>query len=354
MTAIRKRQPMNEKSFWSDSEAACLKGVQRAYVEEGRNGQTVRHYYYKLLSAGLIRLDPKKSASAKNAYNFVSRILTRARMEDALPWSAVVDPGRRSFGHWSYDSLEQYARAEARSFYRLDLWRRQPRRLEVWVEKDAMADFVDSVVDDYRIPVYVAKGYGSATVIKNAADRYEDGEGWTLLYCGDFDPSGLDIERNLTDTLAEHGAFPEIVRVALTQEHTRALPEVAALPLKTGDSRTRGFVAQYGAEQKGYELDALPASQLRTLILLTVAEYLDLAAFNEALEIERTVRDAAAKYLRKAMEGFADRVLEHGLRGAPYRLGTLRTYFLDADEYDEEDDGESDAEVMDDEGQGEP
>jgi hypothetical protein len=305
---------MNTKTYWSASEDECVAGAQRAWIEDGRDGQTVRHYYYKLLSYGLIRLT-SHNKSSKNAYNFVSRILNRARHQGVIPWRAVIDPGRRSFTHWHYDNIEEYAETETNSAYRLDPHRGQPRKLEVWVEKDGIAEIADGTARRYRVPVYVCKGYGSETVIKHAAERYGDGVGWTLLYVGDFDPSGLDIQRNLADSLAEHESFPEIVRVGLTQAQTRHLPAVAALDLKTNDKRYKAFVAKYGTDQKGFEVDALSAADLGRLIEGAIVSRMDMDAYKTALSVESRIRAFAESCLRDAMNGFAESVVNHGPPG---------------------------------------
>jgi hypothetical protein len=323
-----------KKTYWSLDDAGCLAVILRAYQEEGQIGMTVRHFYYKLLSAGAIRLLEGRNNSAKNAYNYVSRLLTDARLNAQLPWGAVVDPGRRAFTHWGYKSIAQYIRTESHSSFRADIWLGQPRRLEVWVEKDAMAEFVNAVARQYRVPVYVAKGYGSATVIHDAAERYGSGRGWTLLYAGDFDPSGLDIERNLYATLRAHGARPQIHRVALQQEDTLRLPSVAALALKEKDSRTKQFVADYGEDQKGYELDAMPGGQLRQKLHDALALYLDLDELDRMLELERAVRREAEAVLGAALEELGTRMLRDGLPGTTVTVQTVRRYLL-ADESEE-------------------
>lgn len=335
------RSPLKPPTFEHLPLEAILSAVQRVWVEEGQIGQTVRHYYYKLLSVGVIRLLERKN-SPKNAYGYVSKVLTQARMNEELPWSAVIDPGRRAFTYWSYDSLDQFIRTKEGAYAPLDIWRGQPRRLEMWVEKDGIAAFVREALEPYRIPVYVAKGYTSATTIKAAADRYGSGKGWTILYGGDFDPSGLDAERYLKDTLRLHGARPEIVRVALTQEQTATLPEVAALSLKKGDSRTKRFIAEYGAQQKGFEIDALPASQLRRMIRETAASYMDLEELQQAKSLEDYVEDRA----REALEGTFSEVRDHLLAldedptAPPFDEETRRRYLLDPNENDDEGEGE--------------
>lgn len=321
----------NAPTYWHSPDEVCLAAVQRAWVEEGRIGQTVRHYYYKLLSAGHIRLLPHKT-SGKNAYNYVSRLLSSARMREVLSWDAVIDTDRRSFTYWHYASLADYLRTQESAWIQVDIWRHQPRRLEVWVEKDGLAQFAHDTVRGWRVPVYVAKGYGSATVIKDAAERYGNGRGWTLLYAGDFDPSGLDIERNLRDTLRLHGARPEIVRIALSQEDTWGLPPEAALDLKQGDSRTKGFIQMYGPDQRGYELDALPAGQLRQMLQAAVVSRMDMDELRIAAEIERETNTVIEDRLRDVFAGLEESVLSEGIPGSDLSLTDLWNYLLPEDE----------------------
>jgi hypothetical protein len=183
----------------------------------------------------------------------------------------------------------------------------------VWVEKDGMANFLIDTTAHLRMPVYVNKGYGSATVIKDAAERYGNGKGWTLLYIGDFDPSGLDIERNMCDILSSHRCHPEIVRVSLTLEGTRALPQVAALDIKAKDTRSKKFWERYGREQKGYEVDAVPASQLQRMLLEKIHTYIDVSALNDALKLESMVQAEASKKLENAMSRFGNTILKSGI-----------------------------------------
>ena len=323
----------SSKTFKSLSHEECLHVALRAYVEEGYIGQTVRHYYYKLLSAGAIKLLPQHDTSAKNAYAFVSDLLTEARRNGRFSWNAVIDPGRRAFTYWSYNSLREYILIESHSGFMLDVWRGQSRKLEIWVEKDAMADFVQRDVKEFRIPVYVNKGFGSATVIERAARRYGSGKGWTLLYAGDFDPSGLSIEQVLHTTLKDHGSRPQIVRVTLTREDTYNLPPESALDLKEKDSRTPGFRATYGYQQKGYELDALPAGKLRQKLLAAINTYLDMDAMQQAIELERTIKDRAAKRLEEAMEDFGQDILQHGVETSELALKDQLRYLVEPELY---------------------
>ena len=76
-TKERRRGKAMEPTFKHAPEQECLAGVMRAYQEEGRVGQTLRHYFYKLRVAGLIVLRPDiKDRSNSNPYKYTSKLLT--------------------------------------------------------------------------------------------------------------------------------------------------------------------------------------------------------------------------------------------------------------------------------------
>ena len=346
MSAAVHRQP-NTKSFWSASREDCLAAVLRAYREEGMVAQTVRHYYYKLLSYGLLRALPQYPNSAHNAYKFVVDLCTDARRSRGgdLPYEAVVDPSRRSFTHWSQNSLAEMLRTKRSGSYWADLWRGQPRRLAVFVEKDGMADMANSVVGGWQIPVYVCKGHSSVSSLHRVAPTFGTGRGWTLLYAGDFDPTGLDIDRFLRDELRRHGCRPEIVRVALTKELALALPPEAAVPLKDSDVRTPKFKRLYPGMQ-GYEVEALPAGRLRGLLRNAVGEYMDPAAWNTAIAVKDATAEMVERELRHVFTGLERRTLADGIPGLRVPLDTQRLYLLPKgvayEDYEPEDDDEDD------------
>lgn len=322
------------KTYKSKDKEECLAKLKQAYVEEGETGQTSRHFYYKGLGFKIIELNPNVKTSSKNAYAFICRLLVEARKKGKIPWHAVIDPGRSRTSYYGWD-LEQYARATIRSSISLDFWRGQPQRLEIWVEKEAMAQIVNGIVGYWRIPVNINKGYGSATVIHNAAMRYGKGKGWTLLYIGDFDPSGLDIDRALRDGLKEEGSRPHIVRIALTHKDTTDLIPMQGLGLKQTDSRYKRFVELYTKEQKGYEIDSLPISNLKQKLLEALSIYMDMDLFKKVEELEKAVDEQLEEQLKGALGDLITNLFEKGVPGSSLPLTEQHLYLLAEDKLDE-------------------
>jgi hypothetical protein len=111
------------------------------------------------------------------------------------------------------------------------------------------------------LPILALGGYSSQTFTRQVRlDARRQRRPAVLLYGGDFDPSGEDIDRDFT---ARTGCFRDVVRVALTSDQV-AEHELPPQPGKATDSRADGFVARHGRLVQ-VELDALPPEVLRAL-----------------------------------------------------------------------------------------
>lgn len=158
--------------------------------------------------------------------------------------------------------------------------------VETWCEKDALSGIFSDVLGPYGVTLNVGRGYDGWSSIKRAADRYRWRQGvWgmetTVLYFGDFDPSGEDMHRSLQERFATLGVYPEIPKVALTHEDAQALPGDVT---KADDSSAPAFISRYG--DLAVELDALPVNELRRRIRSEVEEQLDMDALAESNRIE--------------------------------------------------------------------
>lgn len=292
-------------SYSMKSREECIQTLWQVYREEGEIAQTARHYYYGLKRRHMIELDPHEPNSGKNAYKGVIRLLASARKNKLFPYSAVIDTSRRSLGVFTgSESLQSYIGGMGYGGYRLDPWRGQPRRIEVFTEKDGMANFLSNAVYKWRIPVYVNKGYASISMLREAAIRYQDGSKWLLLYVGDFDPSGLDIQRALLSTIHEHGGKPLVERVALVQADLATLDPLEQLTINPKDTRKRAFEEQYGAGHPCYQVESMPAGVLKAKVQQVVKAHMDEDKFNEALQLEEEINRRAELALKQSVETF--------------------------------------------------
>lgn len=320
-----------EAHFWHADKERCIQDAIQAYIDEGRQPATIRHYYYKLLSSGALKPISGYENSKDRAYKWVSRLLTEARDDGTFPWYAVVDTGRRSKTYYWHDNLAEYVASEARSGFRLDLWRGQGERVEIIVEKDGLVNMVGRYVERWRIPVRALDGFNSTTRNKELANRYGTGRNYTLLTIGDYDPSGLLIPATLKARLKQYGCYPDIRRIALVKADTERLPAHASIEVDSANPHAKACKWEPG--QPGYEIEALTPTQLEQRVLESISPYLDNAAYRAAIELEQAVKSQVATLLKQALQGFTTQAYQTGIPGSTLtRMEQLR-YLLDPDDY---------------------
>src|SRR5215469_3743039 len=79
----------------------------------------------------------------------------------------------------------------------------------------------------------------------------------TVLFLGDHDPSGQDIQRDIyRRAQAASGKEFKMIRLAIHPEDIRRF-NLPPQKIKTSDSRSAGFQQKFGAKAQTVELDAL-------------------------------------------------------------------------------------------------
>jgi hypothetical protein len=226
---------------------------------------TVRQVFYQLVSLGIIE---KSDAEYRGV---VVRLLTRLRMDERMPWSWITDGTRWMRKGVRYGSVEEALEATSRH-YRRDYWRELDDYVEVWLEKDALAGVLFDVTDHWGVPLMVTRGFASLSYIHNAAETIENtGKPTHVFYFGDYDPSGLEIDRNLERRLREFAPTSAIhfERIAVRREQIEeyALP---TRPTKRTANHGRGL-----HEGDSVELDAIPPATLRALVRAAIERHVD-------------------------------------------------------------------------------
>lgn len=221
----------------------------------------------------------------------------------------IVDETRRSFADFSdfyispsdyvddlldqLDSLEKDYRQ--RIFYK---WFRQKYYVEVWLEKNAMFGTFRTFLEDKHVRIVPNRGYGSWSYayvnckrIRKLILEYDEKEQNPfmkeihILYFGDYDPSGKDMDRTMKEQLEYFQDFfglPKIFfhRIAITKEQIRQF----RLPIKLDemtkeklerDTRYEKFMLEHDNNLYAVELDALLAYQpdeFKELVLKSIEE----------------------------------------------------------------------------------
>jgi hypothetical protein len=272
-------------------------------VLDTHHPMTVRQVFYALVSSQDVK-------NARAAYQAVGNALVAARKENTIPWEWIEDRLRRPRGVPMWEGLPAFAKTVADG-YRRNVWPTQSTYVEVWLEKDALSGIFEEVLEPFGVTLNVGRGYDGWASIKNAADRLLDAEDRlfdvnrdepkvTVLYFGDFDPSGEDMVRSLRKRLEFFDCRPALVKCALTADDiTRYhLPPDFTKPT---DSRRAAFVAQHG--DIAVELDALPIDVLRRRLEAAVSARMNLRALRKVQQVESRERTQLRKWLTEAVGG---------------------------------------------------
>jgi hypothetical protein len=257
---------------------------------------TVRQVFYALEVRGVVAKDEK------HGYKPVMMQVLKMRREGILPWAAISDASRWMRKPESYDSVEDALRAWTGG-YRRNLWRAQGIRIEVWLEKDALAGVVMEETEEWDVPLMVSRGTSSATFLYYGAMQAK--EAWErerietyvfALY--DYDAAGLRIARSVERGLREHAGpevpiYFELLAVLPHQISTWNLP---TRPPKKDDPEASKFQGQ------AVELDAIPPNILRQLVRDAIVALID----EDAWRIEQIVEQNEIELLTRLTEDWAD------------------------------------------------
>jgi len=235
---------------------------------------TVRQIYYRLVAANLIK-------NSRSAYNALDKALTVARLKGAISFNAIEDRSRQfqagdveeyqtpeEFMEWRLNALKN---SEAQ--YEMPYWLNQPRYVEVWLEKDALSGLFKRVCDQLHVRLAPCRGYASVSFIYEATKKLREvGKPIFILYFGDFDMRGVDIQRYLEERFEGFGLDVNVERVALARQQVEQY-QLPPQPAKKTDTMARGWMDAQG--DVAWELDALEPNILMRLLEDAIKKHLD-------------------------------------------------------------------------------
>jgi hypothetical protein len=281
----RKRRTRSQISALCDAIYAVISQLQP---------MTVRQVFYQLVKLGLI------DKSEREYHKVVVRLLAKLRLDGELPWEWIADSTRWMRKPTTYDDIEDALRDTAAS-YRRALWRDQDVYVEAWLEKEALAGVLLGVTAEWDVPLMVTRGFASLSYLHSAAETIALVNKPTYLYYfGDYDPSGVEIDRNIERRLREFSAPHDFLihfeRVAVTP---RQIVEYA-LPTRPTKTTSHGRGLHHG---ESVEVDAIDPDDLRQLVHDRIVQHIDsnrLRTHKAAEESERLLLGGLPAMLRRS------------------------------------------------------
>jgi hypothetical protein len=169
---------------------------------------SARGWCYILENAGAI---------TKGAFDRVERLINDGRKSGQLPLDICAADGAREFdglerldyGTPAHEArwLLDYVKSAYHRYTPTSFWEDQEYYLQLFVEKIDLKSLFGPICGEFRIPNANARGWSDINSRAGMMTRFAaweaKGKCPVLLYCGDFDPVGLQISDVLRDNLAE-------------------------------------------------------------------------------------------------------------------------------------------------------
>jgi len=309
---------------------------------------TLRQLYYQLVSRDII-------PNRVEEYKKLSKILTEGRMAGMVDWDAIEDRLRQVEVPSSWTSPHDIMKSVVNS-WAMPLQQGQENYIEVWVEKDALSGVLSRVTRPYHIPIMVNRGYSSVSAIYDSYRRFarelKAGKKVIILYMGDFDPSGVDMIRDVYDRPLEmllahavhiaDGYDPDsmyedlyykwygdpraitngddnedyamdgeffdpykayildrfkVEPIALTRDQIEE-HEPPPNPAKITDPRAGDFISKYG--EHSWEVDALLPEVLDAILREAIESRIDMGKYEAMTELQEEHRETLKKLKAKA------------------------------------------------------
>ncbi len=212
--------------------------------------------------------------------------MTYARENYIVDYSSIADATRGINTPNQFNDMGNLRHA-CLSSYKLRRWDDQDYYIEVWAEKDAMTSTLIDITRKYCVPYMSNHGYSSTTAMHDANLRFKyksNHKECIIIYLGDHDPSGLDMDNDIAKRVFDDKDSSNIVRLALTKEQIDAY-DLPANPAKIDDPRSKVYIDEYGEDS--WELEALPIKTVRQLLIDSIESYIDFGKYNSILDYEK-------------------------------------------------------------------
>ena len=254
-----------------------------AYAEEHKP-VTVRQLFYAATVSKIVGITKDEAG-----YGKIQRIAHRMRVEYALPHWWIADHSRTVWRLDTYSNINNAAEDCERRF-RLDFWAKREEKVEVWLEKSALASSLAPVTQEYLVDLFPTAGFASEGFVEKAV-RDAHSEGKTKLYVYslyDFDQAGQTASKALQKALYRLTDFysSELKYCALGLN----AKQVESWNIPTRQPKRKSSNDKLWPYSFAAELDAIPITKLRNHLRKRLEKHLPYEERGRLLDQETTQR----------------------------------------------------------------
>lgn len=265
---------------------ALLEGPKHA--GSGAIPTSIRFLFYELVQMGVVQ---KKALTqgGRRPDQYVSDATMVLRRLGLVPWEWIRDE-TRSLTQWDRStSMYEYLEAEAKKF-RLDCWAGEPAPM-ILTESRSLAGVLVGIAYEYLCPIAATNGQVGGVLHTDVIPALVEGQ--TVIYLGDLDNQGADIEANTRAEIENDVGELNWARLALTP----AQVEQYQIPSKPKTDK-RYTVNLEKRESVAYETEALSQTVIMGLVRDRLAELLP-EPLDEVLVRQQAMRTKAAARMRR-------------------------------------------------------
>ena len=315
---------------WKNDIVPKIKDILNERHQQGVPAATLRGIFYILVSLGHIE-------NLEQQYKSLSRALVTARRNGIIPYEWIVDESRGIIDIYDVyvDPSERIRRLldqliDLPETYQetIPRWYKQPKHVEVWVEKNAMASLFSSILTESRqVRIVPNGGWSSESFmkqnIKRLTSRTRARDEKTLrfknrdvyvLYYGDYDPIGLRMVQNLKELLEGEDDLIHFEHVAIKKEQIEQFglehltnPDPAVMTKLEKDSNAAAFREDNNDRVFQIELDALNALMPDDFIALledSVDRHFNEFIYKQVIEDKKHSPEIIRRQVRKSIKNF--------------------------------------------------
>lgn len=188
--------------------------------------------------------------------------------------------------------------------YFLPYWWGQPYHVEVWIEKIGLLPTFEKILEDFDVKIRAGEGYASWEWVYSSVEsirRFLNDrltKKVVVLYFGDLDPSGVDIDKHVKNAIEFFNVDLEFKRVALFPWQVKKynLPlfpkRMEVIDKMMRDPRKKKYFQKYG--RIACELDSFVAKafdELRKIVIEEVSKYFDKKRLKEKIRVENEIKE---------------------------------------------------------------